>query len=159
MSAPYALGLMWDHFTPQVKDKVLRDVMAIQAQPGGSDLAVYFKDDNIEAQKMLQAAGVKRTPLSTLATLWIIYQTGRDQIEAPEHAEEVVYRDMQVHAKDPGILDPQGQDGFYLAPQGRNIAPTLDINRPMPGWYPGGPNPMIVYLWGSLKKRWKPRTK
>jgi hypothetical protein len=149
------MGLKWDHFTPQVKDKVMRDVMAIQAQPGGSDLIVYFEPDNEECAALLRALGVKRTPMKTLANLWVIYQTGPDTVEEPEGVAEVVYRDMQIHAKDPNVLDPTGQNGFYLAPQGRNIAPTLDINRPMPGWYPGGPNPAVVYLWGSLTKRWK----
>lgn len=147
MKAPYVVGLMWDHMTPQVEGKIVQDLIAIQSQPGGSDLAVYYEDADPSFRKLLQVMGIKRTPASALATLWLLYQTGVHELEAPEHAREIVERDLRQKVSESN-LNSDPDVGFYLAPQGRNIAPTLDINRPMPGWYPGGPNAMIVNRWG-----------
>lgn len=145
--APYIVGLMWDHMTPQVEGKIVQDLIAIQSQPQGSNLAVYYEDAEPSFRKLLQVMGVQRTPSPALATLWLLYQTGVQELVAPEHAREVVERDLRQRVGEAN-LNPEPETGFYLAPQGRNIAPTLTLNRPMPGWYPGGPGGMIVNLWG-----------
>jgi len=145
---PYVMGLIWDHFTPQVQAQVVKDLIAIQNQPNGRNLMVYYDADVPELAGLLNSMQIKRTPAKVLAKLWVLYQTGPEQLEAPEHAAEVVERDMQIGVKDPAILNTDEQSGFYLAPQGRNISPTLDLNRPMPGWYPGGPTADLVWLWG-----------
>lgn len=145
--APYIVGLMWDHMTPQVEGKIVQDLIAIQNQPQGSNLAVYYEDADPSFRKLLNVMGIQRTPSPVLATLWLLYQTGVQELVAPEHAREVVERDLRQRVGEAN-LNPEPDNGFYLAPQGRIIAPTLDINRPMPGHYPGGPNPMIVHLWG-----------
>lgn len=145
---PYVMGLIWDFYTPQVQAQIIKDLIAIKNQPQCRDLMVYYEKDEPELASMLRAIQVNRTPSKVLAGLWVIYQTGVNQLEAPEFAKEVVYRDMQIHGTDPDILDTAEQSGFYLAPQGRNISPTLDLNRPMPSWYPGGPPGYIINLWG-----------
>lgn len=145
---PYVMGLMWDHFTPQVQAQIVKDLIAIKNQPNSRNLTVYYEKDAPELKSLLVSMGIHRTPAKVLAGLWVLYQTGPVALEAPESAKEVVVRDMQVHVKDPNVLDTAEQSGFYLAPQGRNISPTLDLNRPMPGWYPGGPTADIVWLWG-----------
>lgn len=145
---PYVMGLEWDNYTPQVQAQIVKDLIAIRDQPNCRNLVVYYEKDEPELAGMLRALNIKRTPSKVLAGLWVLYQTGPNELEAPEHAKEVVVRDMQVHGVDPNILDTNEQAGFYLAPQGRNISPTLDLNRPMPNWYPGGPTPDIVWLWG-----------
>lgn len=145
---PYVVGLMWDHMTPQVEGKVVQDLIAIKNQPNGSNLAVFYEDGDESFRKLLQSLGIRRTPMKALATLWILYQTGVHELEAPEHAQEVVERDLRQRFADADVLDTGDHAGFYLAPQGRAIAPTLDINRPMPGWYPGGPGPLVVWCWG-----------
>lgn len=146
MKAPYVIGLMWDHFTPQVEGQVIRDLLAVQAQPACSELAVYYKGTNPALDVTLRTMGIQRSDMAVLATLWVLYQTGVEPLVAPEHAKEVVMRDLQVRLREPN-LDTGAHSGFYLAPQGRNISPTLDLNRPMPGWYPGGPPANIVWLW------------
>ena len=146
MRAPYAMGLMWDHFTPQVEGQVIRDVLAIQAQPSTRELTVYYDGTEPQLDGLLQTMGVRRAPTKELATLWVLYQTGPDPLDPPDNAKEVVVRDMQVRLTAPN-LNTDEHSGFYLAPQGRNISPTLDLNRPMPGWYPGGPPASIVWLW------------
>jgi hypothetical protein len=148
---PYVMGLMWDHFTPQVQAQIVKDLIAIKNQPESRNLTVYYEKDAPELKSLLVSMGIHRTPAKVLAGLWVLYQTGPNPLEAPDTAKEVVVRDMQVHVKDPDVLDTGEQSGFYLAPQGRNISPTLDLNRPMPAWYPGGPTPDIVYLWGTSK--------
>lgn len=146
---PYVLGLMWDTLTAQVQAQIVKDLIAIKNQPHARNLLVYYDSpDDPQFRKLLHTLNIKRTPVKVLAGLWVLYQTGTQTLEAPESAREVVERDMQVRVKDPNVLDTSEQSGFYLAPQGRNISPTLDLNRPMPGWYPGGPTPDIVYLWG-----------
>jgi hypothetical protein len=144
---PYVVGLIWDHMTPQVEGKIIQDLIAIQNQPQGRNLAVWYEDGDPSFRKMLQTMGIRRTPAKTLATLWILYQTGVHELKAPEHARNVVERDLRQRIQETK-LDTAPKPGFYLAPQGRNIAPTLDINRPMPGWYPGGPSPLVVWTWG-----------
>lgn len=147
MRAPYVIGLMWDHFTPQVEGQIIRDVIAIQNQPSTRELSVYYEGNEPKLESALQTLGVNRAPSKELATLWVLYQTGPDLLVAPDHAREVVTRDLQVRLKSPN-LNTDEHSGFYLAPQGRNISPTLDLNRPMPAWYPGGPPANIVWLWG-----------
>lgn len=147
MKAPFVMGLRWDHFTPQVEGQVIRDLLAIQAQPCSRELAVYYEGTNTQLDMTLRTMGIQRTEMAVLATLWVLYQTGTEPLEAPEHAKEVVVRDMQVRLQDAN-LDTGDHAGFYLAPQGRNISPTLDLNRPMPGWYPGGPTADLVWMWG-----------
>ena len=146
MSKSQVIGLLWDVMTPQVEGKIVQDLIALQAQPGGSNLIVYYEDADPSFRKLLMTLGIKRTPAAVLAHLWIVYQTGVQPLEAPEHATTVVERDMRQRVAEPN-LSTQEDSGFYLAPQGREISPTLDLNRPMPGWYPGGPNPSIVWLW------------
>lgn len=148
MKTPYVVGLMWDAMTPQVEGKIVQDLIAIKNQPSGSNLTVYYDDGDPSFRKLLQTMGIQRTPAKSLATLWILYQTGVHELMAPEHARNVVERDMRRRTKEPMILDTGRHEGFYMAPQGRTIAPTLDLNRPMPGWYPGGPGGMIVQRWG-----------
>lgn len=147
MKTPYVIGLVWDHFTPQVEGQVIRDLIAIQAQPACRELAVYYDGTNAELDATLRTMGIQHTDMAVLATLWVLYQTGQEPLVAPEHAKEIVTRDLQVKMQGPN-LDTGAHSGFYLAPQGRNISPTLDLNRPMPGWYPGGPPANIVWLWG-----------
>lgn len=147
MKAPYVMGLRWDHFTPQVEGQVIRDLIAIQAQPFGRRLAVYYEGNQPQLDTAFRTMGVERTDMAVLARLWVLYQTGTEPLEEPEQAKEVVVRNLQVRLAEPN-LDTGDHSGFYLAPQGRNISPTLDLNRPMPGWYPGGPPANIVWLWG-----------
>jgi hypothetical protein len=148
MKAPYVMGLLWDHWTPQVQAQVVKDLIAIKDQPKVSSLAVYYEGDDPQVNSILNALQVARCPAKALAGLWILYQTGVHPLEAPEHAAEVVERDMQIRSADADVLDTGEHSGFYLAPQGRNISPTLDLNRPMPAWYPGGPTADLVWLWG-----------
>lgn len=144
----YTMGLMFDHLTEQVKGQIIRDLIAIKDQPGSRDLQVYYQGDNHELDMLLSSLQIGRSPLAATATLWVLYQTGNEELEAPEHAVETVVRDMRVGVADSSILDTESQSGFYLAPQGRNITPTLDLNRPMPAHQPGGTNPAIIWLWG-----------
>lgn len=146
--APYVMGLIWDHFTEQVKGQMIRDLIAIKDQPGGSALKVYYEGENHDVLMLISSLQIERSPLAAPATLWVLYQTGNDDLAAPDHARETVVRDMRVGVADARVLDTESQSGFYLAPQGRNITPTLDLNRPMPAHQPGGTDPMIVHLWG-----------
>jgi len=142
------MGLMWDYFTPQVEGQVIRDLIAIQNQPACRELAVYYEGSEPQLETVLRTMGIVRSDVAALATLWVLYQTGTEPLVEPDHAKEVVVRDLQIRLKDPNVLDTDQHSGFYLAPQGRNISPTLDLNRPMPGWYPGGPPANIVWMWG-----------
>lgn len=145
---PYVMGLIWDHFTPQVEGQIIRDLIAIQSQPSSRELSVYYDGTEPQLDTALRTMGIARTDAKPLARLWVLYQTASEPLVEPEHAKEVVVRNLQVKLKDPNVLDTGAHSGFYLAPQGRNISPTLDLNRPMPGWYPGGPPANIVWLWG-----------
>lgn len=148
---PYVMGLLWDHFTPQVQAQVVKDLIAIKDQPKSRNLMAYYKSDDPAVETLIRSVGVERSQLAAPATLWVTYQTGSRDIEAPEHAKEVVHRDMRIKHANPDVLDTEEHSGFYLAPQGRNIAPTLDLNRPMPAHQPAGTDPAIIYLWGAVK--------
>jgi hypothetical protein len=144
--APYSMGIKWDVLTPQVRAQITKDLIAIQNQPMSRNLLVYYEGDNAEVDTILQSLQIERVPLAATAYLWVLYQTGEDALPEPEHARQVVVRDMRIRSAET-VLDTSEHNGFYLAPQGRNIAPTLDLNRPMPNWYPGGPTPDLVWLW------------
>ncbi len=147
----YAVGLMWDAFTPQVQGQMTKDLIALKDQPQANDLNVFYAPRRPEIDAVIKSIGATPIDFDSLPTLWITYQTGPNELEPPENAKEVVHRDMQVKFGRTDYLDPNAKNGHYLAPQGRNIHPTIDLNRPMPGWYPGGPTPSIVLLWGSTK--------
>lgn len=148
MRTPYTIGIVYDHWTPQVQTQVIKDLIAIMNQPNARDLRVYCESTDPALDMTIGSVGAQRAPLKALATLWIVYQTGNEVLEVPEHAEEIIERDLRIGVADPDILDTDEKSGFYLAPQGRNIAPTLDINRPMPAHQPGGTDPMVIWLWG-----------
>lgn len=146
----FTLGIKFDHMTPQVRTQIIKDLIGFKNQPSmgqSGKMAVYYEGDSPELAAILQALQIQRSPLAAVAEQWVLYQTGVHALEAPDHAIDVVTRDLQIKVKDPGVLNPEGQNGFYLAPQGRVIAPTINLNRPMPSWYPGGPTPDVVWLW------------
>lgn len=146
---PYTMGIVFDSLTPQVRAQLTKDLIAVKDLPKARNLMVYYEGDYPEVDNILASLQIERCPLAAVAPVWVLYQTGVTKLEAPEHATEIVERDMRIRSKEAGILDTEASDaGFYLAPQGRNITPTLDLNRPMPGWYPGGPTPDIAWLWG-----------
>lgn len=146
---PYAMGIKWDVMTPQVRGRITQDLIAVKDMPKARKLMVYYEGENEEVANILSSLQIERCPLAAVAAVWVLYQTQDDYLEAPEHAVEIIERDLRQHLTKTNQLNPDAGDaGFYLAPQGRNITPTLDLNRPMPAFYPGGPDPATVWLWG-----------
>lgn len=146
---PYVVGLKWDHFTSAVKAQVVKDLIALMDDPRMRNLAAYYETDDPQIDMLIRSVGVERCELAAPVRAWVLYQTGNDDLGIENEVDiPVVTRDLRINVKDPAILDTEEQSGFYLAPQGRNIVPQLDINRPMPAHQPAGTNPMIVWLWG-----------
>lgn len=149
---PKVVGLVWDYYTPQVEAQITRDLIALKGLPSGRNLMVCYETEEPAITKVLNSLQVLRSPALPLAKLWIVYQTGPDEVEAPEHAEDVIERDLQVHVADADVLDTGDHTGYYLKPQGRIVAPTISLNRPMPQHQPASTDPMVIYLWGSTKQ-------
>ncbi len=141
-------GLWWDVFTPAVEGQITRDIIALQSQGAvQTQLMVVCRDNS--ADRLLDALGVKRSVAHALASLWITYRTGEKRVEAPEHAETVIERDLHVNDSSTQ-LDPTPKPGYYMRPQGRIKAPSNILQRPMP-IHNGQTDPMIVLLWSSTK--------
>lgn len=144
----FAVGLVWDEYTPQVEGQITRDLIALQTQgPQGCDLLVVCGP---EANKVLSGLGLRNAAVAAIARLWITYQTKAEEVLAPEHAETVIKRDLFV-LQSTIRLDPNECPGYYMKPQGRIIPPSVNINKVMPN-HVGTTDPMIVYLWGSKSK-------
>lgn len=139
------IGLLWDAYTPAVEGQITRDLIALKAN-GASNLIAVCPIKSTEVDRLLKALDVSKSPVEALATLWITYRTQSDPVEAPEHATQVIERNLFVDTSDPNI-DPNGRPGYYLEPQGRGIAPSRNLNAPAPGNY-GVTDPAIILLWG-----------
>lgn len=140
------IGLIWDRYTPAVEGQITRDIIALQASSGnqGLELVAVCTDD--KADSLLRVLGVNKGIAEALARLWIIYQTGPDAIDEPENAETIILRDLYVAPSETGLLDPDSKPGFYMEPQGRVIAPQVNLNRPMPS-HSGPTDPHLILLW------------
>lgn len=148
MTRPIAtVGLKWDKYTPAVEGQITRDLIALQASGAKAhELLVVCPDDS--ANRLLAALGIKQGVAQALATLWITYRTEEEFVEAPEHATQVIERDLYVERVG-GKIDPREHPGYYMKPQGRVIAPSL-INRMMPT-HNGATDPMVILLWSATK--------
>ncbi len=139
-----SVGLWWDDYTPAVEGQVVRDIIALQSQgPQKMQIMAICRDDS--ADRTLDALGVKRGVTHALASLWIAYKTGPEEVEVPEHAETVIVRDLFVDRKE-NLLDPTPRPGYFMAPQGRVKGPSSIYTKPMPT-HSGPTDPMVILLW------------
>ncbi len=138
----YHVGLKWDTYTPAVEAQIVRDMMALQGQH--ANIAAVIDDPS--PSKMLQALGVKPVlNIHALATLWVVYRTKDEPFEVPEHAEQVIERDL-FSPEPKGMLNEGPHFGYYLKEQGRQGNGQLPTNRSAPTSV-GQTDPAIVYLW------------
>lgn len=143
----HAIGVVWDAYTPAVEGQLTRDLIAMQNQGPRVDLMVICPDNS--ADRLLKALGVTRGIAAAVAGLWITYQTGPEKVMPPEHADTVIERDLHMKVTDVQ-LDPDPHSGYYMKPQGRVVAPQLNLNKPPPS-HNGVCDPMVIYLWGNVK--------
>lgn len=140
----YTFGVLWSSYTPAVEGQLIRDVMALQSTYK-CDIGVIVPDQTPIA--LLKGLGV--TPIlgpQSLASLWVIYQTTATKLEAPEHATNVIDRNL-YQAPAEGTLDTGTHTGYYLAPQGRAGNTSTIMNKPAPTSV-GLPDPYIMQRWG-----------
>ena len=133
------IGLLWDSFTDAVQGQITRDIIALQQEC--DKLSVVCPDG--PADRLVAGLNVER--VDSPATLWITYQTGPDPVYAPESATTVIDRDLYVKETEMR-LDPTPQPGYFLKPQGRIVAPTMNLKKLMPNHF-GPVDPLIVMLW------------
>jgi hypothetical protein len=139
------VGLRWDFYLPSVEGQITRDLIALQSS-FGSIIVIYNGD---EPNGLVSALGLKSGIGDELADMWIVYTTQEGhQVDAPEHAKEVIKRDMFV-AKTDISLDGDPHPGYYMKPQGRIGKPRLS-QLPKPT-HTGQTDPAIIFLWGAAK--------
>lgn len=147
MNNTHTLGMVWDKYTPAVEGQITRDVIALQSEtPAGDTLSFVCPDGS--ADRLFNTLGVVRSMVPGLANVWITYRTQEDKVFAPEHATEVIERDLYQDAKDVE-LDPESHPGYYMKPQGRVVAPQMNRHKPAPSHY-GPTDPMVVLLWSKV---------
>ena len=141
----YWLGLIWDTYTPAVEGQIIRDILALQASSPKTEIAVVVP--NGSANQLLNSMGIRHCLANSLATLWIVYKTKPDSdIEAPEHVDRTIERNLYVETKE-CLIDGDPHPGYYLKPQGRMAPPSMPLNRPPPTNSRGVINPTIIMLW------------
>jgi hypothetical protein len=85
---------------------------------------------------------------------WISYRTGEDWPQAPPGARNIIQRDLYV----PKPSGPQmqvnedGNNGYYLPPQGRLSPDTISLLRPAPNGFAYAP-PEMLLLSGREKRQ------
>lgn len=139
------IGLKWDVYTPSVEGQITRDLIALQSSFG----KITVVCDGDEPNGLLSALGVQHGIGNELAAIWVVYTTQEGhQVEAPEHAKEVIKRDMFVSKTDIE-LDGDPHPGYYMKPQGRIGKPRLS-QLPKPT-HTGQTDPAVILLWGRAK--------
>jgi hypothetical protein len=141
----YCFGIVWDNYTPAVEGQIVRDIIALQQLPRCNLMVAVL---NGAANRTLEALRVQPCPLQSLADLWIVYRTGPEHVEPPEHAVTVIERDLYQETTDRGGLSDADHGGYFLAPQGRPGRSSSLINRPPPN-HSGMTDPIVLYLWGN----------
>lgn len=139
------IGLRWGTYTPAVEGQITRDLIALQSS-FGKIIVIY---DGDEPNGLVSALGLKSGIGDELADTWIVYTTEEgNQVEAPEHAKEVIKRDMFVE-KTAIDIDGEPHPGYYMKPQGRIGKPRLS-QLPKPT-HTGQTDPAVILLWSSAK--------
>lgn len=142
----FYFGVQWDKYTPQVEAQLTKDMIAMLDQAQKMRLKLVIVTESNEADRVLLVLGVKRIPLSTFATMWILYRTIKDSaIPVPEHAINVLVREMYVTVAPP-VLDDGRHAPYALQPQGRVAPPRLGVNRPAPN-STAKPDYALILLW------------
>ena len=135
------VGLIWDFYTPAVEGQMTRDLIALQSE---TKVRAVCKDSAPE--RLLNALNISMGGKPENTKLWILYQTQAEQLRPPANAKEVIVRNLHME-RATGNLDSTERSGPPLKEQGRIVAPTLTLNKPMPN-HSGPTDPMVILLWG-----------
>lgn len=139
------VGIVWDNYTSAVEAQICRDIIALINQPGQSADTIVVCSEFDRADRLLAALGVRRIPMESLASLWLVYKTMEYPVIAPEHATEVVVRDFWSPIVD-GNIDPEARNGYYLKRGDRPIPNQLNMRKPPPSAYiPIDPALVLLY--------------
>jgi hypothetical protein len=121
-------GVIYDEYTPAVEGQMLRDclIMMNVARHKYRNLIVVCPDPAPE--RMLNGLGLDRESDPSRTQDWISYRTQEDW------PRNIIQRDLYV----PKPSGPQmqvnedGNNGYYLPPQGRLSPDTISLLRPAP---------------------------
>lgn len=141
-------GVIYDEYTPAVEGQMLRDclIMMNVARHKYRNLIVVCPDPAPE--RMLNGLGLDRESDPSRTQDWISYRTGEDWPQEPPGARNIIQRDLYV----PKPSGPQmqvnedGNNGYYLPPQGRLSPDTISLLRPAPNGFAYAP-PEMLLLW------------
>ena len=146
VGSTFYFGVKWDKYTPQVEAQLTKDLIAMVDQAQTLKLNLVAVCESSEADRVFLSMNVRRLPLSTFATMWLLYKTHRDSdVEMPEHAKRVLIREMFTTVAPPTI-DTGRHSGYSLAPQGRVAPPRIGVNRPAPN-STAKPDYALILLW------------
>lgn len=149
------VGVVYDRYTPEVENQMLRDVQQMrQVTERGEELVIACSDD--APDRMLAGIDTRRVPTLELASMWVVYRTLKDWPLPPAWCDTEIRRDLFVDVATPHLLqvDEEEANGFYLPPQGRLSPDTLSLNRPAPNGYVPV-NPQLVAIWSKVVARLK----
>lgn len=149
------VGLVYDRYTPEVENQILRDVQQMR-QVAERDEEVVVVCSDAAPDRMLAQLDTRRVPTLEMATLWIVYRTQEDWPVPPNWCTTEVRRDLYQGVAQVSLmqLDEDEVNGYYLPPQGRLSPDTLSLNRPAPnGYIPV--NPALVAIWSRVMARLK----
>ena len=143
---PRYVGVVFDTYTPQVEGQLTRDVIAFQNSPVMRDRELVIVCASDQPDRLLQALKVRRSPVLTLASVYIKYKTEELWPEVPEHVTTEIERDLYQAVARPN-LDPTPRPGYFMPPQGRPAPDSIGLKRPAPNGY-APIDPGVVLLWG-----------
>lgn len=144
-------GIVFDEYTPQIENQILRDCLLLQKvadKQKYDELVIVCESARPEA--VLRGLGIRRVPLNKLAGSWLVYKTGEYWPEVPGEPKLIYERDMQQKKTKSNLFDlsDDANIGYYLPPQGRLSPDTISLLRPAPnGYIPA--DPALLMLWSS----------
>lgn len=133
------VSLMYDEFTSQVQSQITRDLMALQ-----DNWEVQVNEEGTELNSLFDALGIPK--VENAPELVILYRVKEWLPEIP--GVTVFKRDLKPSLSETQI-DPNPKVGYFLNPQGRDIASITEryLNRIAPQAR-GIVDPTIILLWG-----------
>jgi hypothetical protein len=142
----FYFGVKWDEYTSTVATSLTKDIVAMKNNYPLLDLICCCDDAN--ADRIFKSFNIKRIVNNiNKAKLYILYSVTSDKfIEAPESANTVIIRNLEIKINRPNI-DPNPKSGYYLKDGDRPGPNSSPSSKPMPN-YNGTPDSTVKLMWG-----------
>jgi hypothetical protein len=133
------VSFLYDEITSQVQSQITRDLMALQ-----DNWDIQVNEEGTDLDSLFDALGIPK--VENAPELVILYRV-KDWLPTPPGVT-VFKRDLKPSILDTKV-DPNPKIGYFLNPQGRDIAPITEryLNRVAPKAR-GVVDPQVLLLWG-----------